>query len=165
MSADTQIVCPKIDICGEVSPSLIKHVLVPFDESEISYHAFEFALDLAKKYQARLSVLTVMHSEILASSFLDVSSHQKIVERQRVKELSHIFRIMGDVAKRFNVSLYSDIILSRSVSDSIVAFCSQHKVNLIVMGTRSRQGSKRYLIGSVAIDVLQKASCPIIFVK
>ncbi|MEM3064168.1 MAG: universal stress protein [Candidatus Nitrosotenuis sp.] len=165
MSADTQIVCPKINVCREVSPSLIKHVLVPFDESEISYHAFEFALDLAKKYQARLSVLTVMHSEILASSFLDVSSHQKIVERQRVKELSHIFRIMSDVAKRFSVSFYSDIILSRSVSDSIVAFCSQHKVNLIVMGTRSRQGSKRYLIGSVAIDVLQKASCPIIFVK
>jgi nucleotide-binding universal stress UspA family protein len=165
VSVDTQIVCPKIDVCREVSPSLIKHVLVPFDESEISYHAFEFALDLAKKYHARLSVLTVMHSEILASSFLDVSSHQKIVERQRVMELNHLFRIMKDVAKRFNVEFYSDIILSRSVSDSIVAFCSQHKVNLIVMGTRSRQGSKRYLIGSVAIDVLQKASCPIIFVK
>lgn len=165
MSVDTQIVCPQIDICREVSPSLIKHVLVPFDESEISYHAFEFALDLAKKYQARLSVLTVMHSEILASSFLEVSSHQKIVERQRVAELNHLFRIMKDIAKRFKVSFYSDIILSRSVSDSIVAFCSQHKVNLIVMGTRSRQGPKRYLIGSVAIDVLQKASCPIIFVK
>lgn len=165
MSVDTQIVCPQIDICREVSPSLIKHILVPFDESEISYHAFEFALDLAKKYQARLSVLTVMHSEILASSFLEVSSHQKIVERQRVMELNHLFRIMKDIAKRFKVSLYSDIILSRSVSDSIVAFCSQHKVNLIVMGTRSRQGPKRYLIGSVAIDVLQKASCPIIFVK
>lgn len=165
MSVDTQIVCPQIDVCREVSPSLIKHVLVPFDESEISYHAFEFALDLAKKYQARLSVLTVMHSEILASSFLEVSSHQKIVERQRVMELNHLFRIMKDIAKRFKVSFYSDIILSRSVSDSIVAFCSQHKVNLIVMGTRSRQGPKRYLIGSVAIDVLQKASCPIIFVK
>ncbi|MFN3654827.1 MAG: universal stress protein [Candidatus Nitrosotenuis sp.] len=165
MAVDTQIVCPQIDVCREVSPSLIKHVLVPFDESEISYHAFEFALDLAKKYQARLSVLTVMHSEILASSFLEVSSHQKIVERQRVTQLNHLFRIMKDIARRFNVSCYSDIILSRSVSDSIVAFCSQHKVNLIVMGTRSRQGPRRYLIGSVAIDVLQKASCPIIFVK
>lgn len=165
MSVDTQIVCPQIDVCREVSPSLIKHVLVPFDESEISYHAFEFALDLAKKYQAKLSVLTVMHSEILASSFLEISSHQKIVERQRVMELNHLFRIMKDVAKRFKVSFYSDIVLSRSVSDAIVAFCSQHKVNLIVMGTRSRQGPKRYLVGSVAIDVLQKASCPIIFVK
>ncbi|MEM2785499.1 MAG: universal stress protein [Candidatus Nitrosotenuis sp.] len=165
MSVDTQIVCPQINVCREVSPSLIKHVLVPFDESEISYHAFEFALDLAKKYQAKLSVLTVMHSEILASSFLNISSHQKIVERQRVMELNRLFRIMKDIAKRFKVQFYSDIVLSRSVSDSIVAFCSQHKVNLIVMGTRSRQGPKRYLVGSVAIDVLQKASCPIIFVK
>ncbi|MEW6042879.1 MAG: universal stress protein [Thermoproteota archaeon] len=165
MSVDTQIVCPQIDVCREISPSLIKHVLVPFDESEISYHAFELALDLAKKYQAKLYVITVMHSDILASSFLEITSHQRIVERQRVAELNHIFRIMKDVAKRFKVPFYADIILSRSVSDSIVAFCSQHKVNLIVMGTRSRQGPKRYLIGSVAIDILQKASCPIIFVK
>lgn len=165
MLADTQIVCPEIDVCREVSPSLIKHILVPFDESEISYHAFELALDLAKKYHAKISVVTIMHSNILASSFLDISSHQKILERQKVGELNHLFRIMEDIAKRFGVQVYSDIILSSSVSDSIVALCSKQKISLIVMGTRSRQGPKGYLIGSVAIDTLQKASCPIIFVK
>jgi nucleotide-binding universal stress UspA family protein len=138
---------------------------VPFDESEISYHAFEFALDLARKYSARLSVITVMHSDILASSFLQVSSHQKILERQKVSELNQLYKIMEAIAKRFGVQLRSDIVLSSSVSDSIVSFCSQQKVSLIVMGTRSRQSHKRYLIGSVAIDVLQKASCPVIFVK
>ncbi len=165
MAQDTQIICPEIDVCREVSPSLIKHVLIPFDESEISYHAFEFALDLAKKYHAKLSVITVMHSNILASSFLQVSSHQKIIERQRVSELDHLFKIIESIAKRFGVQTYTDTILSDNVSDSIVAFCSQQKVNLIVMGTRSRQSPKRFLIGSVAIDVLQKASCPIVFVK
>jgi nucleotide-binding universal stress UspA family protein len=165
MAQDTQIVCPAIDVCREISPSLIKHIMVPFDESEISYHAFEFALDLAKKYQAKISVVTIIHSNILASSFLQVSSHQKIIERQRVSELNHLFRIMTDIAKRFGVKLNSEIVLSSSVSDCIVSFCSQQKVSLIVMGTRSRQGPQKYLIGSVAIEVLQKASCPIIFVK
>lgn len=165
MLADTQIICPQVDECKEVSPSIIKHILVPFDESDIAYHAFEFALDLAKKYQARLSILTVMHSEILSSSFLEITSHQKTLEQQRVTEINHLFKIMKDIAKKFKVTLYSDIIVSRSVSDSIVAFCSQYKVNLIVMGTRSRQGPKKYLVGSVAIDILQKATCPVIFVK
>jgi nucleotide-binding universal stress UspA family protein len=165
MAQDTQIICPEIDICREVSPSLIKHIVVPFDESEISYHAFEFALDLAKKYCAKLSIITIMHSNILASSFLQVSSHQKIIERKKVSELNHVFKIMTDIAKRFGVHIYTDIMLSGSVSDSIVSFCSQQKVSLIVMGTRSRPSPKRYLIGSVAIDVLQKAICPIIFVK
>lgn len=165
MLSDTQIVCPEIDVCREVSPSLIKHILVPFDESEVSYHAFEFALDLAKKYHAKISVVTIIYSNILASSFLQVSSHQKILERQKAAELNHLYKIMTDVAKRFGIKLNSEIILSSSVSDCIMSFCSQQKVSLIVMGTRSRQGPKKYLIGSVAIDVLQKASCPIIFVK
>ena len=165
MAQDTQIICPEVDLCKEISPSLIKHILIPFDQSEISYHAFEFALDLAKKYRARLSVIAVMHSGILASSFLQISSHQQILERQKVSELNYVFKIMESIAKRFDVHLSSDVILSSSVSDSIVSFCSQKKVNLIVMGTRSRQSPKRFLIGSVAIDVLQKASCPIVFVK
>lgn len=165
MAQDTQIVCPEIDVCKEISPSLIKHILIPFDQSEISYHAFEFALDLAKKYRARLSVIAVMHSDILSSSFLQISSHQKILERKKVSELDHVFQIMDSVAKRFGVPFNADVVLSSSVSDSIVSFCSQKKVNLIVMGTRSRQSPKRFLIGSVAIDVLQKASCPIVFVK
>lgn len=165
MAQDTQIICPEIDVCREISPSLIKHVLVPFDESEISYHAFEFALDLAKKYHAKLSIITIIHSNILASSFLQVSSHQKIIERQKVSELNHLFKIIESIAKRFGVQAYTDIVLSSNVSDSIVSFCSQQKVNLIVMGTRSRTGPRKYLIGSVAIDVLQKASCPVVFVK
>jgi nucleotide-binding universal stress UspA family protein len=165
VAQDTQIICPEIDVCREISPSLIKHILVPFDESEVSYHAFEFALDLAKKYQSKISVVTIIHSNILASSFLQVSSHQKIIERQKVAELNHLFKIMTDVAKRFGVRLNSEIMLSSSVSDCVMAFCSQQKVNLIVMGTRSRQGPQKYLLGSVAIDILQKASCPIIFVK
>lgn len=165
MAQDTQIICPEIDICREVSPSLIKHILVPFDESEIAYHAFEFALDLAKKYRAKISIITVMHSNILASSFLEVTSHQKIIERQKVNQLNYLFKLMGDIAKRFGVQLSADIILSKSVADTIVAFCSQQKVNLIVMGTRSRTGPKRFLIGSVAIDVIQKSSCPVVFVK
>jgi nucleotide-binding universal stress UspA family protein len=38
-------------------------------------------------------------------------------------------------------------------------------VDLIVMGTRGRDGSVRYMLGSVTFDIVQKSKCPVVFVK
>ena len=42
----------KIEKFLEPRMVLVRHILVPFDDSEYSYTAFDFALDLAKKYGA-----------------------------------------------------------------------------------------------------------------
>jgi len=165
MAQDTQIVCPTIEECKQISPALIKHLLVPFDQSPISHRAFEIALDLAKKYNAKISVLTVLYSGSLSSSFLNMSSHQKIIERQKIGQVNRAFKQMSDVSGKFGVRVKSDMIFSSNVADSILSFCSQQKVDLIVMGTRARNGPRRFMVGSVAIDVIQKAACPVILVK
>ncbi len=165
MAQDTQIICPEIYECKEITPSLIKHILVPFDASTISYHAFEFALDVAKKYHARVSILTVMHSNTLSSSFLMMPLHDRILERDRVAQIEKIFKMMNDISKKFGIPLSTDLMFSPTVADSILSFANRHKINLIVMGTRSRTGPKDFLIGSVAVEVIQKASCPVVLVK
>lgn len=165
LAQDTQIICPEINECKEVTPALIKHIVIPFDTSSMSYHAFEFAVDLAKKYNAKLHVLTVMRSSALSSSFLQMPVHQRVIERDRIAKVELLFKMMSDVSKKFKVHLSTQMLFSSNVSDAIVSFCSQQKANLIVMGTRSRVGPKQFLVGSVAIDVLQKANCPVILVK
>lgn len=165
LSQDTQIVCPKVYECKEVSPALIKHILVPFDQSQMSHRAFELSLDLAKKYNARIFVLTVIHSGVLSSSFLDMNNHQKIIESGKIRQMEQSFKLLDGISKELGVKISTDMVVSGNVSDSILSFCTQYKVNLIVMGTRARNSSKRFLIGSVALDVIQKATCPVILVK
>ncbi|CAE6494689.1 universal stress protein [Candidatus Nitrosotenuis uzonensis] len=165
MAQDRQIICPQIDTCEEISPSLIKHILVPFDLSDMSHRAFEFSLDLAKKYNARISVLTIMYSEVLSSSFLDMSSHQKIIEKEKINQISTSFKLLEGAAKKFSVQLKSDMVFSKNVADTILSFSTNRKVDLIVMGTRARSSPRRFMIGSVVMDVIQKTSCPVILVK
>lgn len=165
LAQDTQIVCPKIDVCEEISPSLIKHLLVPFDQSQISHRAFELAMDLAKKYNARISVLTIMYSGVLSSSFLDMTSHQRIIEKEKVSQITNSFKSLERVSKKFGVEVKADMIFSKNVADTILSFCAHRKVDLIVMGTRARNSPSRFMIGSVAVDVIQKAVCPVILVK
>lgn len=165
MLHDTQIICPTIDDCKEVSPSLIKHLLVPFDESQIAFEAFEFALDLAKKYNAKISLITIIHSSILSSSFIEMSGHQKIIEKEKLKAVNSMLRTLQNTAKKFGVEVKSELIFSQNVAETILSFSSHRNVDMIVMGTRGRDGSVRYMLGSVTFDIVQKARCPVVFVK
>jgi nucleotide-binding universal stress UspA family protein len=140
---DTQIVCPTIDYCKEVSPSLIKHILLPFDETQIAFEAFEFALDLAKKYNAKISLITIVHSGILSRSFIEMSGHQRIIEKEKLKTVNSILQEIQNTAKKFNVDVKSEVIFSQSVAETILSFASHRKIDLIEMGTRGREGSVR----------------------
>lgn len=145
---------------------LIKHIMVPFDDSDYSRTAFEFALDLARRYKAKISVLSVMYSSVMGSSFLDRTEHQTTIEKTRLRKLKSSFSDFKLRTEKFKVPFFSDVIVAGSVSEALLAFASSKKVDLIIMGTRGRMGSPRHMrMGSVAIDVSQSSLCPVLFVK
>ena len=160
--ADTelQIVCKNLEYCQEVN-SIINHILVPYDDSAHADRAFVYGLDLAKKYGAKLSVISIMYSPYSPTDI----KHQSTVDKEKVKVMEKCFKKLQVVAKQFDVPLKTHMIMKTEIVNSIVAFESKYKVNLIVMGTRGRIGHKRFMHGSVALDTSQKAPCPVMLVK
>ena len=155
-----QIICRGLDYCQEVN-STIKHVLVPYDDSVYSDRAFVYALDLAKKYGAKLSVISIMYSTPVPSHI----KHQTTVDDEKVKVLEKSYRRLRKVAKKFGVPIKTVMIRRTAIVDNIVSYVMSHKVSLIVMGTRGRGGPKRLMFGSVAMSTSQKAPCPVMLVK
>ena len=127
---------------------------------------FEQCVPAAKKYGAKISVLSVMYSSAVSSSFLDINSHQTSIERNRLKRLSKEFGVLKALADKRKVSFNADVIMSSSVAETILSFASSQKAELIVMGTRGRTGGPRHLrLGSVAVDVTQNSNVPVLLVK
>jgi nucleotide-binding universal stress UspA family protein len=48
---------------------------------------------------------------------------------------------------------------------SIVEYAEEHKIDLIVIGTKGLSGIKKMLLGSTASGVVTYAHCPVIVVK
>lgn len=145
---------------------VIKHILIPYDDSDYSKKAFEFGLDLARKYNSKISIISVMYSSVMGSSFLERQEHQTSIERTRLRKLTNSFSEYRLRSRKLKIPFYSEIVVSNSVSESVLSFASSKKVDLIIMGTRGRVGSPRMMrLGSVAIDVSQSSSCPVLFVK
>jgi nucleotide-binding universal stress UspA family protein len=155
-----QRICKGLDYCQEVD-STIKHILVPYDDSSYSNRAFVHALDLAKKYGAELSVISIMYSSQLPTHI----QHQTTVDDDKKKVMEKSFRQLHKVAKEFGVEIKTEMLMKSAIVDNIVSYVSEHNVNLIVMGTRGRAGARRLMLGSVAMNTSQKAPCPVMLVK
>ena len=161
-----QVLSYKLQKLEEPKALLIRHILVPYDDSVYSDAAFDIALDLAKKYGAKVSAVSVMYSGIVGSSFLDLTAHQTSIEKSRLRRLGKIFKEMKLLAAKYKIPLTTEVIVSSSVAETILAFASSQKADLIVMVTRGRTGGPKHMrLGSVAMDVSQYASCPVLFAK
>ena len=150
----------KILVCS----MMFTNILVPFDLSNQSIHAFKTALNLAKKYNSKITILTCLEGDAWHHKFYDSRADNELIKKQKKVALSHITKL-EILAKKENVSTKSQIIKSTSVVKDIVSFSKSRKIDLIVMGSHGRTGIDKLILGSIANGVTQKASCPVLIVK
>ncbi|MGC1929307.1 MAG: universal stress protein [Candidatus Nitrosopolaris sp.] len=74
--------------------------------------------------------------------------------------------MIKDIAKTSIPEVKTEIFMDvKSVIESIIDFATTENIDLIVIGTRGRTGLKKFLIGSVANDVVRHAHCSVLLVR
>ncbi len=65
-----------------------------------------------------------------------------------------------------NVTVQTVVVVGEgSVSKEISEYAEDHKIDLIVVGTRGMTGIKKMLLGSTASDIVTYAHCPVLVIK
>jgi nucleotide-binding universal stress UspA family protein len=142
----------------------ITSILVPFDGSSYSVKAFNAALDIAKKQQAKISILTCLEKENLGAWYKDKRVNKKIMKDAKKFAMDSLSKL-ENTAKKSDVLLSVHIIETKSISKQIVDFANSKKINLIVMGSHGQTGFNRFILGSVSNSVSQLAKCPVLIIK
>jgi nucleotide-binding universal stress UspA family protein len=144
------------------APALPHHILVPHDFSDTAQNALTYAIELAVKLGARI---TVLHAyEIPTYGYADgLALTSEIIEDiQRSSEDG--LRSVVATAKREGLEVNA-VLRQGPAWSEIDRVASESKVDLIVMGTHGRQGLSRALLGSVAEKVVRTAPCPVLTVR
>ena len=140
----------------------IRHVLVAHDFSETSEAALDYALGLAQKLGARV---TIVHAyeipshgapEILVLA-TDWTKQFEVVAREALDKV-----IAGVRRRGFDAE---PALRKGTVWREINAAAAQTKADLIVIGSEGRSGLGRALLGSVAEKVVRTAPCPVLVVR
>ena len=120
----------------------IKKILVAVDGSKPSLDAAEFAIHLAEKHEAELTSLHVVSPDIRYGYIEDALTPalsgplKEIIMMAMEGGQKHIDEAKKRASKT-NISLNTDVIISiTSVVKSIVEYAEEHKIDLIVVGTK-----------------------------
>ena len=143
---------------------MFQNILVPFDLSNQSIRSFKVALDIAKKYQSNVTVLTCLEGDAWHHKYYDARADKELIKKQREVTKKHLEK-MESIAEKEGMSFKSQILTSQSVVNDIVTFAKSRKYDLVVIGSHGRTGFDKLVLGSVANGVSQKIKCPVLIVK
>jgi nucleotide-binding universal stress UspA family protein len=142
----------------------ITNILVPFDDSVFSVKAFNAALDIAKKHDAKINVLTCLEKENIGAWYVDKRINKKIIKDAKKIAMGFLSKLKK-TANSYGVSLSVHVLETKSISKQIVDFANSKKINLIIIGSHGQTGFNRFLLGSVSNAVSQSAKCPVLIIK
>ena len=142
-----------------------KNILVPYDGSKCSDHAFNVAIDVAKKYNSKITIVTCLEKDYRTPWYGPDSRVTDALLKKQKKAVDKNFSSLEKVAKKSKVSISSKIMVVQSIVKSLLSFTTSNRVDLIVMGSHGRTGFDKLLLGSVANGISQKARCPVLIVK
>jgi len=138
---------------------MIRNILVGYDGSESSAHALSFASNLARAYGASMHVLAVVRPP----EFGGMVETEAVVEQSR----QHYHKVLRAVqSKQAHESFKTHVhVAVGHPAEQIVRFAEGHDIDHIVVGHRGHTLFERWLIGSVARQVIAYAHCAVTVVK
>jgi len=143
---------------------LFKNILVPFDLSNPSHQAFKVALDIAQKYDSKITLITCIEGDAWHHKFYDARADTELLKKQS-KVAKKYMEKLEDAANKVGVNIKLQILKSTSVVKDITIFAKSRKVDLIVMSSHGRTGLDKVILGSVANGVIQRTRCPVLLIK
>ncbi len=151
----------------------IRNILVPLDITEKVDSAFNYAIGLAERINASISVLYVFRLDtyaaleippyVLANLIEDLLAFSSTELAKRVEEAKR--RIDNKKTDKLEININTEVIRGISPSMTIVDYATSKNTDLIVINTHGRKGIKKFVLGSVAEKVIQESPCAVLALK
>jgi nucleotide-binding universal stress UspA family protein len=138
-----------------------KRIMVATDGSKPARKAVETGIDIAKLSGAKIYAVYVVVPT--THSARDFGWEKAAMEHFR-NEGKRATGFVEETAKAAGIEVES-VLLEGHPADEIVKFAEQNDIEMIVMGTLGKTGLDRFLLGSVAENVVRHSKIPVLVVR
>jgi nucleotide-binding universal stress UspA family protein len=142
----------------------LEKILFATDFSENSEHAFDYALSLARQFNAKLFMIHVINEPVdLRGFYVPHISFEKL--EKEIEEGAEKMMQKFCQARLKDFSNYESLIVAGIPYEEILKKADEENISLIVLGTLGRKGLDHFLFGSTAERVVRNAKCPVMTVR
>ena len=129
----------------------LSKILVAIDGSESAEKALEYAVQLAKKHKAKVTLLNVGESKLFG------------FKPKVVREVGE--HVLSDAAAKVKGLKLNKQLEFGNPAETIIEVAEKGNYDLIVVGSRGLSSVKRFFLGSVSDDVSHHAKCSVLIVR
>ena len=145
---------------------IFTNIMVATDGSELARKAVDSAVKLAQINKAKLFAV-----HVIAPGETKVTQHdprdaewKKHMQEHLMEQGRGATKYVETAGKIVNV-VVEPVILEGNPADEIVNFAEGNDIELIVIGTLGKTGVQRFLLGSVAENVIRNSKVPVLVVR
>ncbi len=140
----------------------IKKILIPTDFSETAQSATQYAVELAKKFGAKLHLLHVIEDPVVYMPMFESYALPPKEDFENFAETRLDNWILDE--DKGDLTIETEWVHGNPFVD-ILKCAKREDADLIVVGTHGRSFTAHLLLGSVAEKVVRKAKCPVLTVR
>lgn len=152
----------------------IRNILVPLDIYEKEDSALNYAIDLAQKIKANISV--VYGYRLFAYATLEIGKPPvginelgedalKFFSTELTTRVDEALRIKTDNKETDKLEINTDLIEGINPSMRIVEYATSKNMDLIVINTHGRKGIKKFMLGSITEKIIQESPCAVLALR
>lgn len=139
---------------------MFAHLLVPLDGSRLAEAALPHALALAARFDSTLTL-----ARVVGPTFAELTEQVTAVDRLAAREAA---LYLGDIQyslREHGFQANYRVLCGRQPAAEIARCAAQLDVDAVVMSTHGRSGISRWVLGSVAEQVLQAVRQPVFLIR
>jgi nucleotide-binding universal stress UspA family protein len=140
-------------------------VLVPIDGSKHSTEGLRVASHFAKANKAKIFMLNVIPSVADVDLELSASERDRLMESLKRRGEDLLAKAKDQMKSSGVTDINTVLATADSPAQEIVTFAEKEKIDLIVIGSKGKSATARFLLGSVASKVVKYSHCCVYVVK
>lgn len=147
-------------------PEAIRRIVVPVDGSPLSERAIPMAVDIAKSLGVGITVMRALDLGLEGAIPATEMGEAPIINTEEMRAESQAY--VANIAKRvrdLGISDFDTRTIDERPADAIVDEVGEAGDKLVVMGSHGRSGAGRWLLGSVADNVVRHSAGPVLIVR
>jgi len=141
--------------------SSVTQILIPIDFSDQALIALDQSYNLARFYDADLTLLYVIDEGNTVNRIFNKPVDEDALRKQVDAKL---VELGITVSKKHKIKV-NTLVAKGHIYDKILEVADMINAKMIIMGTNGTVGLKKRFIGSNALRVVKEATCPVVTIK
>lgn len=175
---DTVLFSPLVDTLVRLSPTPtlvvqgprmlepwdMKRVLVPTNGTDAARHAAEVAFSLVHPDSDESVVLLhVLEEQMGRYDYREAANPE--YEKKRFELGNQLVDSLAELGRTYDVDAETRVLKGMTPEDTILQVAEEEEIDLIILGTNVRPGSRRLFMGPRVERILTHANCPVVILN